>query len=104
MMNFGKQMDNGRRKVAVLIAAVFASSVVVASLERTVATPARAPLSGELTGTFTGETTADGPVYRLPPLHVVADRGTEYARIGHEEQRERARAARAGAAEQKPGV
>lgn len=103
-MDFGQQMEIGRRKVAVLVAAVFALSVVAASLERTDATPARAPLTGELTGTFTGETTADGPVYRLPPLQVVADRKTGYARIEHEGQRERARAAQARAVEQKPGV
>lgn len=103
-MDFRQQTESGRRKVAVLIAAVFALSVVVASPERTDATPARAPVTGELAGTFTGETTADGPVYRLPPLQVVADRTTEYARIGQREQRERARAAQARAAGQKPGV
>ena len=103
-MDFRQQMVSGRRKVAVLVAAVFALSVVVASLKPTDATPARAPVTGELTGAFTGETTADGPVYRLPPLQVVADRRTEYGRIEHEEQRERARAAQARASAQKPGV
>ncbi len=98
------QMDDGYRRLAFVAAALFAVSFVVAPLERTDATAARAPSSAEFSGKFTGEITADGPVYRLPPLHVVADSNTEYARIEHEEQRERTRAAQARAAEQKPGV
>ena len=75
------QMDDGHRRLAFVAAALFALSFVVAPLERTDATATRAPSSAEVSGTFTGETTADGPVYRLPPLHVVADRKAEYARI-----------------------
>ena len=45
----------------------------------------------------------DGPVYRLPPVHVVADRESALACIEHEEQRERARAAQATSAG-KPNV
>ena len=99
-MDFRQQMESGRRKVAVLIAAVLALSVVVVSLERTDATPARAPLAGR----FTGETTADGPVYRLPPLQVVADRQTGYAGIEYADPRVPARAAQARAAGHRPGV
>ena len=103
-MQSSHQMDDGHRRLVFVAAALFALSFVVAPLERTDATAARAPTSTEVSGKFTGEITADGPVYRLPPLHVVADSKTGYARIDHEEQRERARAAQARSAEQKPGV
>lgn len=43
-------------------------------------------------GTYTGEFTSGGPVYRLPAIFVVADRKTELARIEREERREQAKA------------
>jgi len=82
-----RQTDACRRKVALVTAALFAVAAVAASLDRTDPTTARAPLVGG----FTGEITAEGPVYRLPPVHVVADRKAELARIEREEYLARAR-------------
>jgi len=100
-MNPQRSTDDRRRRIALLIVALFAvAAVAVAvSLDRTGATAARAPIIGD----FTGEITADGPVYRLPPIHVVAERKAELARIEREEQVDRAREARAKTA-RKPSV
>ena len=98
-MNPQRSTDDRRRRIALLIVALFAVAAVAVSLDRTGATAARAPIIGD----FTGEITADGPVYRLPPIHVVAERKAELARIEREEQVDRAREARAKTA-RKPSV
>ena len=46
----------------------------------------RAAIARPLVGDFTGEVVAAGPVYRLPVVHVVADRATERARMEREER------------------
>jgi hypothetical protein len=89
--------DDGWRRIALLLVALFA--MVAVSLDRTGATPAYAPITGD----FIGEITPDGPVYRLPPIHVVAERRAELARIEREEQGDRAREVRAKTA-RKPSV
>lgn len=48
--------------------------------------PRRAAIAGPLVGDFTGEVSAEGPVYRLPAVHVIADRSVESARIEREER------------------
>ena len=98
-MNPQRSTDDRRRRIALLIVALFAVAAVAVSLDRPGATAARAPVIGD----FTGEITADGPVYRLPPIHVVAERKAELARIEREEQDDRAREARAKTA-RKPSV
>ena len=98
-MNPQRSTDDRRRRIALLIVALFAVAAVAVSLDRTGATAARAPIIGD----FTGEITADGPVYRLPPIHVVAERKAELARIEREAQLDRAREVRAKTA-RKPSV
>lgn len=98
-MNSQRQSVKRRRRLALLAVALFAAAAVAVSLERTDATTARAPVTGE----FTGEITPGGPVYRLPPVHVVADRRAELVRMEREEQLERAREVRAKTA-RKPNV
>jgi hypothetical protein len=90
-MNTQRQIDQRRRVLALSTAAVFALVAEAASLDCTDATTARVARAGE----FTGEITPDGPVYRLPPIHVVVDRKVELARIEREEQLARAREVRA---------
>ena len=90
-MNRQPSMDDRRRNVALLIVALFAAAAVATALRPSDVTPARAPITGD----FTGEVTPDGPVYRLAPVHVVAQRSAELARIEREEQLDRAREVRA---------
>jgi len=57
---------------------------------------AYAPAESPPVGTF-ARTDADGtPVYRLPPIRVMARGGVEFARIGHDGERARADATPAG--------
>jgi hypothetical protein len=98
-MNSQHSMNARRRNIALLIVSLFAVAAVAVSFDRTDANPARAPIIGD----FTGEITQDGPVYRLPPIHVVATRKAELARIEREEQLERAREVRART-ERKPNA
>ena len=88
-MNPQRPIDRRRRRLAFLTAALLAVAAVEASLDRTDPTAVRAPVSG----VFTGEIAPGGPVYRLPPVHVVADRKTELARIEREDRLDRAREA-----------
>ena|SRR5438552_6715590 len=53
-------------------------------------------------GDFTGEYVNGTPVYRLPPVIVVASRKVERARVAREERSARAQQARAKAAARKP--
>jgi len=58
--------------------------------------------TAELIGSFTGEYVHGAPVYRLPPVIVVARRKVEQATPAREEQSTRAQQARAKAAARKP--
>lgn len=93
-MNSRYPSDGGERRLALLVVALVATAVVMVPVERSEVTAAPAPV----VGTYTGETTADGPVYRLPPMQVVAGRETGFARAQRDEQAERSREARAKAA------
>jgi hypothetical protein len=97
-MESQRQGDERRRRLTLFTAAAFAAAVVAVALEHTDATTARVPVTGE----YTGEISQDGPVYRLPPVHVVADRESAPARIERAEQSGRARAAQTTAG--KPNV
>jgi len=77
---------NIRHVPRTLGALTFASAVTLAALGI-----AGAPFGSErsvrpLIGDFTGELAPAGPVYRLPRVHVVADRSVELARIEREER------------------
>jgi hypothetical protein len=58
---------------------------------------ADAQAQGEIVGVFTGRFANGMPVYRFPPVIVVANRKAELAKIEREEQWARARALRAKA-------
>jgi hypothetical protein len=88
-----------RRNVALFTAAFSAAAAVAVALEFTDATTAHVPIIGE----YTGELSRDGPVYRLPPVHVVADRDAALARTERVGQLERAPGAQANTA-RKPNV
>ncbi len=76
---------NFRRVPRTLGALTFAATVTLAALG-IAGTPAGTELSARpLIGDFTGELAPAGPVYRLPRVHVVADRSVELARIEREE-------------------
>lgn len=56
----------------------------------------------QMVGVFTGEYVAGTPVYRLPPVIVVASRKVERTKLEREEQSTRAQQARAKAAARHP--
>jgi len=64
----------------------FASAVALAALGIAGAPADTTPRARPLAGDFTGEVLPAGPVYRLPSVHVVADRSVELARIAQEER------------------
>jgi hypothetical protein len=90
-MNRQNHLHATRRGVALLAASLLAVAAIAVVLDRDGSGAALPPV----TGGFTGEIATGGPVYRLPTVHVVADRKTELASVEREEQRERAREARA---------
>jgi hypothetical protein len=65
---------------------LLASAVAAAALWVVAAPPATAPRARPLVADFTGEVASGGPVYRLPPLQVVARRSVELARIERDER------------------
>lgn len=67
-------------------ALTFASVVSLATLGIVGVSDDPAPRMRPLVGDFTGEVVAEGPVYRLPPIHIVADRSVELARIEREDR------------------
>lgn len=67
-------------------ALTFASVVSLATLGIVGVSADPAPRMRPLVGDFTGEVVAEGPVYRLPAIHIVADRSVELARIEREER------------------
>lgn len=92
-MNAHRPIDRRRRLLSLLAAALLAVAAVEASFDRTDPPATRAPAGA----VFTGEIAPGGPVYRLPPVHVVTDRKTELARIEREDRLDRAREALAKA-------
>ena len=89
-----RPIDRRPRLLPLLTAALLAAAAVEAAFDRADPTAVRAPAAGG----FTGEIAPGGPVYRLPPVHVVADRPTELTRIEREERLLRSHEARAKAA------
>jgi hypothetical protein len=77
---------NVRHLPRTLGALTFASTVALAVLGMSGVAADPAPGVRPLVGDFTGEVLPQGPVYRLPPVHVVADRSDELARIEREER------------------
>lgn len=77
---------HARHIPSTLGALTFASVVSLAALGIVGAPTDRASVARPLIGDFTGEIVAEGPVYRLPAVHVVADRSVEWARIEREER------------------
>ena len=77
---------NFRRVPRTLGALTVAATVALAALG-IAGTPAGTERSARpLIGDFTGELAPAGPVYRLPSVHVVANRSVELARIEREER------------------
>ena len=80
-------MNRHARHIPGTLGALAFTSVVSLAALGVVGAPAdRAPVARPLVGDFTGEVVAEGPVYRLPAVHVVADRSVELARIEREER------------------
>lgn len=77
---------NIRHVPRTLGALTFAATVTLAALGIAGAPSATERPARPLIGDFTGEFVPAGPVYRLPSLHVVADRSVELARIEREER------------------
>ena len=67
-------------------ALTFAATVTLAALGIAGAPAGTERSARPVIGDFTGELAPAGPVYRLPSLHVVADRSVELARIEREER------------------
>ena len=64
--------------------------------------PSRASANAQLVGLFTGEYVDGAPVYRLPPVIVVASREADRAVLQRERQTLRAQQARSKAAAKNP--
>jgi len=77
---------NVRHVPRTLAALTFASTIALAALGIAGVSADPAPRTRPLVGDFTGEVLPQGPVYRLPPVLVVADRSVELARIEREER------------------
>ena len=77
---------NIRHVPRTLGALTFAATVTLAALGIAGAPSATERSGRPLIGDFTGELAPSGPVYRLPSVHVVADRSVELARIEREER------------------
>ena len=72
---------NLRHAPRTLGALTFAATVTLAALGIAGAPAATELPVRPLIGDFTGELAPAGPVYRLPRVHVIADRSVELARI-----------------------
>jgi len=86
-----------------LVVTLIATAALGASAEAADSQPTgTAPATAQLIGSFTGEYVNGAPVYRLPPVLVVASRKVQQGRLVREEQSARAQQARAKAAARKP--
>jgi hypothetical protein len=77
---------NVRHVPRTLAALTFASTLALAALGIAGVSADPAARARPLVGEFTGEVVAEGPVYRLPAIHIVANRSAELARIEREER------------------
>jgi uncharacterized protein YjiS (DUF1127 family) len=103
-----RDADHRRRIPAQLstppvVVALIATVALGAAAEAADLQPAsNASVKAPVAGVFTGEYVNGTPVYRLPPVIVVANRAAERARLEHEKQLTRAEQARAKAAARPP--
>ena len=67
-----------------------------------IGSPPTSKTQAQMVGVFTGEYINGSPVYRLPPVMVVASRKVERAKLEREKQLTRAEQARAKAAAKRP--
>jgi hypothetical protein len=87
----------------VVVVALVATVALGATAEAADLRPAgKASATAQVVGVFTGEYVNGTPVYRLPPVTVVANRDVERARLEREKQLTRAEQARAKAAARPP--
>jgi uncharacterized protein YjiS (DUF1127 family) len=97
-----------RRRIAfqlatpLLVVTLIAAVTLGAGAEAVDSRTSRAPAQAQPIGDFTGEYVSGIPVYRLPPVVVVASRKVERVKPEREEQSTRAQQARAKAAARKP--
>jgi hypothetical protein len=86
-----------------VVVALIATVTLGAAAEAADLQPAsNASVKAPVAGVFTGEYVNGTPVYRLPPVIVVANREVERARLEREKQLTRAEQARAKAAARPP--
>jgi len=83
--------------VVALIATVALGAAGVA-----IGSPPTSKTQAQMVGVFTGEYVNGAPVYRLPPVTVVASRKVERAKLEREKQLTRTEQARAKAAARRP--
>lgn len=80
---------------AVLATALLATATPASAGESAAPQPATKPAApAHWVGVFTGEYENGAPVYRLPPITVVANRKVELAKMAQEDKLARARTAR----------
>jgi len=98
-----------RRRIAVqlstplLVVALIATAALGTAAEAADLRPAsKASANAQVVAVFTGEYVDGTPIYRLPPVIVVASREAERARLARKEQSTRAQQARARAAARNP--
>ncbi len=92
-----------RLSAAFWVIALMVTTTLAATGEATASPPTGKPgAKAQMVGVFTGEYFNGAPVYRLPPVAVVASRKEELAKLEREEQSARARQARAKAATKSP--
>jgi hypothetical protein len=84
-------------RTTTLLLGVAGLIAIVASEATSAEGASNARAQGEIVGVFTGRFANGMPVYRFPPVIVVANRKAELAKIEREEQLARARALRAKA-------
>jgi uncharacterized protein YjiS (DUF1127 family) len=98
-----------RRRISVqlsaplLVVALIATVALGAAAEAADSRPAsKASAQAQVVGVFTGEYVNGAPVYRMPPVIVVASREIDRARLEREKQSARAQQARAKVAARRP--
>ncbi|HEV8552287.1 MAG TPA: hypothetical protein VGR65_02725 [Casimicrobiaceae bacterium] len=85
-----------------LVVALVATVAFGAAAEAADLRPGNASVKAQVVGVFTGEYVNGTPVYRLPPVIVIARREVETARLAREKQSTRAEQARAKVAARRP--
>jgi hypothetical protein len=104
-----RRAAHDRRQIPVKLSASLLAAGLIATATPTSAaeatytqTTSTAYAQAQMAGVFTGQFVNGVPVYRLPPVFVVAIRKVELAKMEREEQSTRAKQARARAAARRP--